>query len=120
MLQLYKNIKKLRLEQKMTQSDLAQKLGYTDKSMISKIERGEVDLSQSKIVSFANILGVTPGDLMGFEKPSVSDAALLADLVNDRLLMEAIIKLSNMSPEQKIKVYDYIDFQLYKTTPNDV
>ena len=46
MLQLYANIKKRRLELEMTQSDLAQKMGYADKSMIAKIEKGTVDLPQ--------------------------------------------------------------------------
>lgn len=47
MLQLYKNIKSRRVELQMTQSDLAVKLGYADKSMIAKIEKGAVDLPQS-------------------------------------------------------------------------
>lgn len=65
MLQLYANIKKRRLELEMTQSDLAQKMGYADKSMIAKIEKGTVDLPQSKIIAFAKILQTTPGELMG-------------------------------------------------------
>lgn len=52
MLQLYKNIKNRRKELGMTQSELAKKLGYTDKSMISKIENGSIDLPQSKIIAF--------------------------------------------------------------------
>ena len=65
MLQLYANIKKRRLDLEMTQSDLAQKMGYADKSMIAKIEKGTVDLPQSKIIAFAKILQTTPGELMG-------------------------------------------------------
>ena len=64
MLQLYKNIKSRRLELNMTQTDLATKLGYADKSMIAKIEKGAVDLPQSKILAFADALHITPGDLM--------------------------------------------------------
>ena len=66
MLELYKNIKKRRLELGMTQSDLAEKLGYSDKSMIAKIESGKVDLAQSRIIAFADALRVTPSDLMGW------------------------------------------------------
>ncbi len=51
----------------MTQSDLAQKLGYADKSMIAKIEKGLIDLPQSKILSFAEVLQISPGDLMGLD-----------------------------------------------------
>lgn len=68
MLDLYKNIKKRRLELGMTQSDLAEKLGYSDKSMIAKIESGKVDLAQSKIIAFADALRATPSDLMGWNE----------------------------------------------------
>lgn len=66
MLDLYKNIKSRRLELDMTQSELAKKLGYSDKSMIAKIEKGNVDLSQSKISAFAKALYTTEIDLMGW------------------------------------------------------
>lgn len=65
MLELYKNIKKYRLGLKMSQDELAKKAGYTDRSSIAKIEKGQVDLPQSKIRLFADIFGVSPGDLMG-------------------------------------------------------
>ena len=51
----------------MTQTDLALKMGYADKSMIAKIEKGNVDLPQSKILAFANVLETTPGELMGWD-----------------------------------------------------
>ncbi len=67
MLELYKNIKRRRQQLKMTQTDLALKMGYADKSMIAKIEKGNVDLPQSKILAFANILETTPSELMGWD-----------------------------------------------------
>lgn len=67
MLELYKNIKKYRIESKLTQQELAEKAGYKDKSMIAKIEKGLVDLPQSKIITFADIFEVEPRDLMGYE-----------------------------------------------------
>lgn len=67
MLQLYKNIKNRRTELHLTQSELADKMGYADKSMIAKIEKGLVDLPQSKILSFAEALETTPSYLMGWE-----------------------------------------------------
>ena len=77
MLQLYKNIKNRRKELGMTQSELAKKLGYTDKSMISKIENGAIDLPQSKIIAFA------PSDLMGWEdEPAKNTEALIKSIPN--------------------------------------
>lgn len=63
---IHKNIKSRRKELKMTQSDLAEKLGYADKSMIAKIEAGLVDLPQSRIEAFAAALGTTKEALTGW------------------------------------------------------
>lgn len=63
---LYENIRKRRRELGMTQSQLAEKMNYADKSMIAKIEKGIVDLPQSKIASFARVLDTTPATLMGW------------------------------------------------------
>lgn len=69
MLKLYENIRRLRRERGMTQVDLAEAAGYNDRSMIAKIESGKVDLSRSKIETFANIFGVPASELMGWEEP---------------------------------------------------
>ena len=66
MLELYTNIKKRRTELGMTQEELAKKLGYSDKSMISRIESGKIDLPQTKIIAFAGALNTTPMKLMGW------------------------------------------------------
>ena len=65
MLDLYKNIKDARIRKGYTQDELAKKIGYSSKSMIARIEKGEIDLPQSKIVSFAKALETTPSELMG-------------------------------------------------------
>lgn len=65
MLQIYENIRLLRKAHKMSQTELAEKVGYADKTMISHVENGRVDLPRSKIIQFAEVLGVTPSELMG-------------------------------------------------------
>lgn len=67
MLDLYKNIKRLREHYGMSQEELAEQTGYTSRSSIAKIEAGEVDLSQSKIILFAKALHTTPQKLMGWD-----------------------------------------------------
>ncbi len=67
MLDLYKNIKRLREEKGMSQESLAKLTGYTDRSSITKIEKGLVDLQQSKIELFANALGTTSSELFGWD-----------------------------------------------------
>lgn len=63
---IYDRIKELRLLRKMSQTDLALKMGYKDGSMITKIESGKVDISQKKVIAFAKALDTTPAYLMGW------------------------------------------------------
>ena len=65
MIDLYRNIRKFRIEHKMSQDTLAKLTGYTSRSSIAKIEKGEVDLPLSKIEAFADALNVEPSELMG-------------------------------------------------------
>ena len=65
MLELYKNIKQKRLELDMSQDELARKVGYTSRSTIARIEKGEIDISRDKIFAFAKALKTTPSELMG-------------------------------------------------------
>ena len=62
------NIKARRTALKMTQEELAAKMGYKSKSTINKIELGINDIPQSKIVKFAEVLQTTPKALMGWEE----------------------------------------------------
>lgn len=68
MLDLYKNIKRLREEKGLSQDALAKLTGYTDRSSITKIEKGQVDLQQSKIELFAKALGTTSRELVGWDE----------------------------------------------------
>ena len=62
-----KRIKEKRIELGITQEDLASKLGYKSKTTIAKIENGTNDITQSRVVDFANALNTTPAYLMGWE-----------------------------------------------------
>lgn len=90
---LYDNIKTLRENLKMSQDELAKKVGYKDRTSIAKIESGKVDLSQSKIFAFAKVLNTTPEELMGlkyYEDHEVSEyAQAVKDNPNLKLLFDA-------------------------------
>ena len=60
-------IRTRRKELNITQDALAQMTGYTSRSSINKIEKGLVDIPQSKITEIADALLVTPAYLMGWE-----------------------------------------------------
>lgn len=62
---MYDRIKARRQDLGMTQAELAEKIGYKSKTTITRIERGEIDLPQSKIVSFARALDTTVNYLLG-------------------------------------------------------
>jgi transcriptional regulator with XRE-family HTH domain len=67
-----------RMEQGMSMQDLADRMGYANKSTVARIESGEIDPPQSKVVKFADALGTSVSDLMGWldeenEKPSVGE-----------------------------------------------
>ena len=62
---------RIRLRRKqlgMSQEELAQKMGYTSRSTINKIELGTNDITQSKVMQFATILNTSPAFLMDWEK----------------------------------------------------
>lgn len=59
------NIRAARERLNMTQEELAKKLGYKSRSSINKIESGENDIPQSKVLEFAKALDVTVMDLLG-------------------------------------------------------
>lgn len=56
-------VKKIRLKHGLTQDELADSLGYTHKSMISKIEKGESQMSYDKIVLFAEKYALNVNEL---------------------------------------------------------
>lgn len=67
MQKIYENIKKYRLSLGLTQSELAERVGYTDRSMIAKIETGKIDISINKVYDFAEALHTTPITLLGLD-----------------------------------------------------
>lgn len=74
-------IKARRQELKMTQRELAARMGYKDHTTITRTEAGKVDLPQSRIAQFAEVLGVTPGHLMGWDAEPEDLGAVAAQVL---------------------------------------
>lgn len=85
--EVYKNIRKRRLELGMTQSELARLAGYENRSSIARIERGDTNLPQSKIVDIARALKVTPSYLMGWEDEEVAMLTAMQEETMEKFLM---------------------------------
>ena len=112
-MELYKNIRSRRIALKMTQQELAQKLGYKSTSTIAKIESGENDIPQAKLAAFAEALNTTPAVLMG-----INNAAPAQNLPENTVtctisegkpqLEEMIRKLDSLSEKDLNRVISVI------------
>lgn len=80
----YERIRETRKLREMTQTDLAIKCGYADKSMISRIENGKVDIFLSNLERIAKALNVDPAYLMGWtEDARLEDLAEVCRELNE-------------------------------------
>ena len=67
----------------MSQRDLAERMEYANHSTIARIEAGTVDLPQSRIAQFAEALGTTPSQLMGWDVNPTDAGAIAARVLKD-------------------------------------
>lgn len=96
----FERIKMLRKQRGWSQDTLAQRAGYTDRSMISKIEKGGVDLQRSQFIKFADIFDVSPSWLLGSVEEQQEE---------DDGLEELIAKYKQLDDEGKEMVHERID-----------
>ena len=83
-----KRIADRRKELHLSQTQLAEMTGYSDKTAISKIENGQSNLTQTKIVIFADALQTTTMYLMGWvDDPSLTKDQVFAKQQAKRLKM---------------------------------
>lgn len=84
--------KRIRLKREVlgiTQEELARLLGYKNKSTIAKIENGTNDITQSKVVEFANVLHTTVAYLMGWgDSASHTKSDFLLSEIEKRIILE--------------------------------
>jgi len=66
--EIARRIKMRREELGLTTEDLANRMGYKDRSSISKIENGKADIPQSKVIAFAHALHTTTAYLIGIDE----------------------------------------------------
>ena len=67
-------IYEIRTKLNMSQEELAKKVGYKDRSSIARIESGDRDIRQNKVIEFAKALQTTPASLMGYEDEEKENA----------------------------------------------
>lgn len=67
---LGENIRRARMKARISQEELAKRLGYKSRSTIAKIESGENDLTQKKVAAFAKALNVSINYLLDGDRKS--------------------------------------------------
>ena len=109
---IYERIRQLRIANNLSQEDLARAMGYRDRSMITKIESGKVDISQKKIVAFANALNTTPAYLMGWTEKPDSPYIGRPKTEEARIISGAVDKMPPADRERALKLLEavYADY----------
>ena len=95
-------IKLRRQELKWTQRELASKMGY-DHSSITRIEKGTIDIPQSRVVQFSEVLGVSVAYLMGWEEEQ-KNSTTETDSGISKAKSDLINKVMQMSDEELLKL----------------
>lgn len=79
-----------REERKMSQTELANRMGYKSRTTIAKIESGINDVSQSNVVKFAEVLNTTIAYLMGWDDYNANNLSInknipFVEIIGDRI-----------------------------------
>ena len=86
-------IKQLRTEREWSQEQVARMLGYKSRSTINKIELGINELTQSKIVAFANLFGVEPWQLLNDEPLNMVEIKSQWERTDRERMIQAEVKV---------------------------
>lgn len=92
-------IKNLRIENGLTQSQVAEALGVTP-GYISNVENNRTAMSLRILTYYAQLVGCSLDSLVGELEPEYSETAL------DRRLYESIIKLDTDTKEKLLKTIE--------------
>ena len=102
-------IKSRREELRMSQEELAKKVGYKSRSSVNKIETDGRGLPQNKIVLFAKALQTTPAYLMGWldtakeNNPTKEELHLFHQNTYENLVIK---EMEKMNQKGKVKLLD--------------
>lgn len=96
-------IKQRRMELGWTLREFADRMGYKNHSTVARIESGEIDIAQSKIKRFSEVLGVPVAYLMGWEevqKKNDTLADIVVKLRTDEEFFAVVDFLYSIDPEK--------------------
>lgn len=95
-------IKIKRVDLDMSQTDLAKKAGYYDKTVISRMEHAGDDISMKQVKRVAKALGVSPAFLMGWEDDiTYVKVETTAKMLPNTTLIKDGVQVELKSPDEK-------------------
>ncbi len=105
-------IKQRRIELGWSLRELAKRMGYANQSTISRIEKGEIDIPQSKVVKFAEVMGTSIAFLMDWEEVRKKNDTL-SDIVirmqTDDVFMSAVESLYKLDQKKLSSILNLLD-----------
>ena len=106
-----KRMKETRTQKGITLKEIAEAIGVKE-ATVQRYESGNgiKTVPYETVVGIAETLGVSPSYLLGWEKPSIRDAELLADIAGDSKLMKCVRQIASMGNADREKVYSYVDY----------
>ena len=117
-----KRIRQRRNELKMTQEELAYRMGYKSKAAICKVENGEDNITSDRVSKFAKALNCSPAYIMGWESdgwenyipPEGTPTYIIQkyEFSKNPQFMEYVLKMWSLPPDNLEFVYNQIDFQI--------
>ena len=116
---LNNNVKHLRIMNRMSQQDLAKKVGV-DRSTISRIENGTIETTIDNAIKIADALGVSLYDLIGkdlktVDAPPNTKHAYYKQILKDKGLMDDDDNINEENLNKLIHLADLIkDFDTKK------
>lgn len=100
-------IKSRRLELGWSLRELATRMGYANHSTVARIEAGVIDIPQSKVVKFAEVMNTTVAFLMDWEEVQQKNSTL-ADITvrmrTDNEFLSLIEGINQLNDEQLASV----------------
>lgn len=92
-------IKLRRKELRWSQRDLAERMGYNH-STITRIETGKIDIPQSRIVQFADVLRTDISYLMDWDEPQ--EKPVQEDELSENI--KKLVDFAKSVPEDKVEL----------------
>lgn len=93
-------IRERRKELKWSQRELAERMGYNH-STVTRIETGKIDIPQSRIVQFAEVLHTDVAYLMGWEEEQKEKPTAESELSEN---VKQLVEFAKSVPDDKVEL----------------